>query len=117
MGANESTPINEQLENIRTLADRAVNAVDIALAAIPIKGLSQTTVAERAIVRLRDALIEQLRQSPDKDGGYRGPLERANAALSIVVGVEYPQTPNQRAALEMARNSLKQAVDELPASR
>ncbi len=115
MGTNNPSDVqlSEREKTISTLAERALNAVETALAAIPIKGISQTSVAERAIVRLRDALIEQLRQSPDKNTIYRTSLERTNAALSLVVGVEYPQTPNQRTALEMARDALREAYAAL----
>jgi hypothetical protein len=69
---------------------------------------------QRDIVRLRDSLIEQLRQaqsSPHSSRRHPG-LDAINAALSLVVAVEYPVTAIQRSLLEQARDKLKKILAE-----
>ena len=65
--------------------------------------------AERATVRMRDALIECLRE---RGGGqealrWRQALAHANAAISLIAGVEFSASGMQRKKLEQARKSLK----------
>ncbi len=105
--------IQDRGQAIRAQAEQAGKAVEMALSLAPIQGLSQIDPAERAIIRLRDTLIGELRQAPNKDAAFQRALEHANLALSLVAGVEYPQTKNQRSTLEMARDALKQAQAEL----
>ncbi len=82
----------------------ALAAVEDALARVPLECLSDVDVAERAINRLRDTLIDGLRKGQP---GLQPPLDQTNVALSLVVGVEYPATGSQRQGLEMARDTLK----------
>ncbi len=109
-GANQA---QDQGALIRNLAADAYKSVETALGLVPIKCLSQVDFAERAIVRMRDALIDELRREPNKDEKYRRALERANVALSMVVGVEYPATGSQQKSLQMACDVLREANDEL----
>jgi hypothetical protein len=55
---------------------------------------------------LRDELIAELRTS-----GRRTGLDRVNAVLSLVVGLEYPAAGIQRNLIEQARDALQALVD------
>lgn len=64
---------------------------------------------ERQLVRLRDELIVQGRREDPAAASEPGQtrLAHINAALSLVVAVEYPVTSIQRAALKQARDVLR----------
>jgi hypothetical protein len=64
---------------------------------------------ERELVRLRDELIIQSRREDPAAASEPGQtkLTHINVALSLVIAVEYPVTSLQRAALEQARDVLK----------
>lgn len=61
---------------------------------------------ERHLAALRDELIAELRTS-----GRRTGLDRVNAVLSLVVGLEYPAAGIQRNLIEQARDALQALVD------
>ena len=65
--------------------------------------------AERAIARLRDELIDRLR----REGATRTRegLKTVNAALSLVVGVEYPAAGIQRKLLDQAGTALRELLE------
>ena len=69
---------------------------------------------QRDIVRLRNSLIEQLRQAQSSPMSSRPhtSLDAVNTALSLVVGVEYPVTAIQRSLLEQARDTLNKILAE-----
>jgi hypothetical protein len=92
----------------------AVTSLDRLLATSPYPSFQELDVAQRVIVRLRDGLIEQLRQGETsaEAPGLRGLLDRVNAAISLVVGVEHPAAGIRRELLEMARDVLKGALAE-----
>ena len=70
--------------------------------------------AERAVAQLRDELIDRLRseRAPDRSARTRAALNSVNAALSLIVGVEYPAAGIQRSALAQARDTLRQVLEE-----
>jgi hypothetical protein len=88
----------------------AIGELDHALGRPPLELNEEVDAAERAIVRLRDALIERLRQDggPSQRGNGRQALNQVNAVLSLVVAVEYPVAGEQRKLLEQARDALKE---------
>ena len=61
---------------------------------------------ERDLASLRDQLITQLRST-----GQRAGLDRVNAVLSLVVGLEYPAAGIQRSLIEQARDALRALLD------
>jgi hypothetical protein len=69
---------------------------------------SETDRIERGVVELRDALIGQSRQvaEPGEVARVRLALRKVNAALSLIVGVEYPVKGHHRELLEQARTLL-----------
>jgi hypothetical protein len=72
----------------------------------------EVDITEREIVRLRDDLIDRLRQdsTSQEAGRLRAALEHVNAAVSLVAGVEYPGAGIQQRLLEGAQEALKTAL-------
>gem|GEM_PF-1713742 len=69
---------------------------------------------EQIVTRLRDRLIQRLRQtSPSPEATrWQTALGRINAALSLIVGVEYPIAGIQRSAIEQASATLAQVLTD-----
>jgi hypothetical protein len=91
-------------------ADRraAIEALEQALALPPAELTAEVDAAERAIARLRNGLIAELRAAPDDDAReLRAALDAANVALSLAAGVEYPAAGIQRRLLEQAVTVLR----------
>ena len=66
---------------------------------------------ERHVAHLRDGLIERLRAGDGPPAGQeqlRQALDQANAALSLIVGVEYPAAGLQESLLHDAAELLRQ---------
>jgi hypothetical protein len=94
---------------------QAINRIDHAKNLPPRQLEKEADKLECEIVRLRDALIEHLRGSDVSSlAGPGGALEKINAALSLILTVEYPVTAIQRSALTQARDSLADAVRTMP---
>jgi hypothetical protein len=85
------------------LARSSVALLDHALGLPPAQLGQEVDEAEREIAQLRDVLIAELRAG---QSAVREPLDRVNAALSLLVGVEYPAAGIQRDALKQARDTL-----------
>jgi hypothetical protein len=104
----------------RSDEDRTVanEALERALGLPPAELTAEVDVAERAIARLRNRLIAELRAAPSADGVSSGrrreALDAANVALSLVAGVEYPTAGIQRTLLEQASKVLHSAPSEHP---
>ena len=96
------------------LAREAIRLLDDAIEKPPAELKAEVDAAERAIVALRDELIERWRATPDS--GVRTALSRTNVALSLVVGLEYPIGGLQRKLLEQARSELHAALEAGPAA-
>jgi hypothetical protein len=92
------------------LCDEAIRLLGEALDKPPAELKAEVDVVERAIVALRDALIDRLRQAPTDP--VRAGLERVNVALSFVVGLEYPMGGLDRNMLKQARSILEAARNE-----
>jgi hypothetical protein len=75
----------------------------------PVELKSEVDDAERAVVRLRDELIERWRSEPQEPTGRA--LEQVNVALSLIVGLEYPMGGIERKLLEDAHHALQSALD------
>lgn len=86
-----------------------LQALDEALST-PVQDLKGTVAgASRSAVRLRDEVIMRLRQeagAPEDVPALRAVLERANVALSLITGVNYPAAGVSREKLEQARYTL-----------
>ncbi len=94
---DETAPFREDLQR---LADRLASARDL-----PIPELRRELAdAERELASLRDAVIRQVRESGS--AALRETLNGVNAALSLVIGVEYPRTLTRRELLDQAREAL-----------
>ena len=62
---------------------------------------------ERELAQVHDRLIEQAHAPDARTPDARYALDRVNAVLSLVVGVEYPATGIQRNLLSQARDALQ----------
>jgi tryptophan synthase beta subunit len=96
--------------HLREECEEALQAVEAALHAEgPVPEMEEADELERKVVRLRDTLIELLRH--DLGGterhSLRTALDRVNAALSVVAGVEYPSKGPQRELLLEAKKGLR----------
>lgn len=69
--------------------------------------------AERHVVQVRDALIGWSRAEPGGPPTRRAALDHANAALSEIVGVEYPVGGVQVNAIDGALTSLRACLELL----
>ena len=87
------------------LCGDAIRLLSDALDKPPAELKAEVDVAERAVVAIRDALIERLRTAPTDRA--RSNLERVNVALSLIVGLEYPMGGLDRSMLEQARSILQ----------
>ena len=87
----------------------AVTALDRLLEIEPHMRYQGVDGIERALVRLRDNLIDQLRQnkSPAETRRLRAKLDQANVAISLIMGVEYPAAGIQQQLLDQAYEVLK----------
>jgi hypothetical protein len=91
------------------LCRQAIQLLDAAIEKPPAELKAEVDVAECGVVAVRDALIERLRSGSNAD--TRSALDHVNAALSLVVGVEYPVGGLQRGMLEQARAALQATLD------
>ena len=91
------------------LAQSCIQQLENALGRPPAELGEEVDRVERELAVLRDRLIERLRATADVAAGarQRAVPEQVNAALSLVVGVEYPARGIQRQLLEQACNALK----------
>lgn len=91
------------------LCGEAIWLLDAALSKPPAALKAEVDVAEVAVVALRDQLIRVWRSSPAPS--IRAALDSVNAALSLVVGLEYPMGGLQRDMLKQARSALQSTLD------
>lgn len=101
------------------LAERcraAIEMLEESLKRPPLELWKEVDHAEQQVAELRDALIERLRHDPFGPTAerQRAALQRVNAALSLVVGVEYPTAGVHRPALEQARDALRGVLTDGP---
>jgi formate-dependent nitrite reductase membrane component NrfD len=99
------------------LAAQCQQAVDRLTQAMqePPAGLGRDVDAvEQIVTRLRDGLIQRLRHAgaAPEATRWQAALARINAALSLIVGVEYPSAGIQRTALEQASATLAQVLTD-----
>ncbi len=94
----------------------AAEALDRALHLPPQQLTQQADMAERMVVRARDNLIHRLRVDGNSANGarWRKMLDQLNAALSLIIAIEYPLAAVQRQPAEQARDILKNLVDKAP---
>jgi hypothetical protein len=92
----------------------ALTSLNRVLEILPQWRFQEVDMAERAIVRLRDSLIDRLRgeNAPAETGRLRAALDRVNVALSLVTGIEYPAAGIQEMPLKQARDVLKDLLAE-----
>ncbi|MBV9758615.1 MAG: hypothetical protein JO047_16335 [Alphaproteobacteria bacterium] len=94
------------------LGTAALRALDKVLADKPNKVGHDFSEATRCVSAFRDALIMRWRQT--RAPADRQRLERANAALSVVVGGQFPISEEPWPHLERAREDLADLVESAP---
>jgi hypothetical protein len=99
-------------QSLAQLCGQALAMLERALGEAPAPLTADVDVAERLVVELRDDLIERLRREPGNPlaPAWRAALQRTNAALSLVVGVEYPSGGVHRKLIEQARDTLRALI-------
>lgn len=87
----------------------AITVLERALIAPPLQLTNDAGEAARMVVKMRDRIIEWLRQ--DTRGAEaenrKEALNRLNTALTLIVGVQYPSAGMRRKPIEQARDILK----------
>jgi hypothetical protein len=101
----------QQPPSLPALAARCQQAVDRlkqALHAPPSSIRKAVDEAEQMVAQLRDGVIQHVRQAGTSPAAPRWhtALERINAALSLIVGAEYPVAGIQRSTIEQAAETL-----------
>jgi len=96
------------------LCRKAIELIEQAQQEQPRRLSEDVDESERAVVRLRDRLIGHLREDSASNGGARWhtALNHVNAALSLVVGIEYPAGGIQRDMLKQAADTLQALLDD-----
>ena len=76
----------------------------------PMEFIHKVDQAERAIVRFRNDLIDEIRRQPvmPATAPLRQTLDRVNGALSLVIGMEYPSAGIHRELMERAMHTLRE---------
>ncbi|HEX2830586.1 MAG TPA: hypothetical protein VHP37_29885 [Burkholderiales bacterium] len=105
-----SAPARAELSECR---GNAIAALDTVLREQPQSAQAEALALTRAVVELRDALIEALRGG---DAGAKRELDHANALLSLVVSIQYPMQGRQWEKLRQARDALSQLLSGLEES-
>ncbi len=91
------------------LCQEAVQALDDLLSSPPRERRQIVDDSARAIVRLRDCLIERCRRETtgSEAPALRSALDQVNIAVSLITGVEYPGTGMQEKPMLQARDIIK----------
>ncbi len=103
-------------EDLSLLVDgcrAAIEGLERAQEAPPLMVLREADLVQRAVVDMRDVLIERLRQDDTAAAArWRAALDRINLALSLIVGLEYPMGGIPRESAKQARAVLQSVLDE-----
>ena len=91
---------------------RALSVLDRVLEESPERMAGELPEAVRALVWLRDRLIE-LRRADPGSREVEARLGRTNAILSVVTGGEYPLVGVRRQRIVEARDALAELAEEL----
>lgn len=107
----EDKPIAEECQQLIARLDRATKLH-------PREIEKEIDQIQRATARLRDRLIDHLRnpQMTADSSRQKSDLDGVNTALSLIVAVEYPVTSIQRSALQQARELLKTLAEDRPSA-
>ncbi len=100
--------------HLSTYRTEALTLLDEVLGVTPRDRYEEVDMAERAIVHLRDSLIDRLRREEDLAQVTRlhQALDRTNVAISLITGVEYPGAGIQEESLKQAREVLQRLSED-----
>lgn len=103
---------HERDSELCRLCRKAIEKLDNALDLHPQKLTFEVDIAENAVARLRDLLIDNYRraENPSDATELRRFPDRVNTALSLIAGVVYPSAGIERSLVEEARKVLKGAT-------
>lgn len=87
---------------------KVIQAIDRLLSDRPDKVGHDFSEATQRLSAYRESLIERWRQTHAPE--YREAMERANAALSVIVGGQFPLGAVPWAAIEQARTDLAELI-------
>jgi hypothetical protein len=93
-------------DGARAAGERALQALDQALAARPRRDGDAFTAATDHLCRLRDGLVAARRAGAE----VAVPLERVNAILSLVLAGHFPIGDTDWASVEQARAALRDCL-------
>jgi hypothetical protein len=101
-------------ESIEEELREAVASLERALEKKPAELRQEVDIAENAIVRVRDDLINRLREDETSEQAQRNRevLEKVNAAVSLIAGVEYHSAGIEHDDLELAKTNLQELLDQ-----
>ena len=99
--------------DIRTECEEIIRRLDRAVDEPAAKLSEDVDDAERALVRVRDRLIDDWRSGRPRPSA----LDHINVALSLVIGVEYPLGGLHRNTLRQARDVVTTVLAEGAAPR
>ena len=97
---------------LRECAQVALAVLDRVLEEPPDRVTGDLPEAVRALVRLRDQLIEQRRLDPNSRQ-IEERLDQTNSIISVVTGGEYPLVGVRRQRVEEARDALSELAENL----
>ena len=94
---------------LKVLRDQAIDRLKEAYDLPPARLTYQVDLAEKAVVQLRDILIERFRdiQKPSEGKEFGKILEQVNLALSFITGIEYPAAGIRRSGIEETKKILE----------
>ncbi len=99
-------------ELVRGDCRAAIAALERGIQAPPLRASQEADLAEREVVRARDAVIARLRKNQNGETHHlHATLDQLNAVLSLVVAIEYPMSGVQRPLMEQARDALLMLID------
>ena len=103
----------QETDPLRADITRTLSALQEAIVEFPREATQLLQAVEMGIVRDRDRLIGDLRQSPNhsESNPLRRQLSAANTCLSLVVGVEYPQGRQHLSPLNEASRLLQEILE------
>jgi hypothetical protein len=92
----------------------ATRALERALQAPTLEVQLEASSAEKMIVHARNDLIDSLRKDPGAPEchAWKALLEQLNAALSLIIGIEYPSNFVRREKITQAKTYLEEILAE-----
>ncbi len=103
---NEASPV---LSAVADDCRLALDMIEQMLPLPPLQVIAEADKLEQTVAHMRDTLIDDLRRNPSGPDAAlrRDALDSVNAALSLVLAVEFPGAGLDRKPLELVRHLLR----------